>query len=61
LSTTDKSPSRRGKALHDATHGQFGDEPRVKPMPEKPDEGELKGDAAAAGRKAARDKSRTAS
>jgi hypothetical protein len=42
LSTIDKNPSKRGKALHDATHGQFGDEPRVKPMPEKPDEGDLK-------------------
>jgi hypothetical protein len=61
LSSTDKNPSRRGKALHDATHGQFGDEPRAKPMPEKPGEGDLKGDSDTAGRKAARDKSRTAS
>lgn len=56
--STDKNPSKRGKALHDATHGQFGEEPRAKPMPDKPDEGDLKGGEA--GRKAARDKSRTA-
>lgn len=56
--STDKNPSKRGKALHDATHGQFGEEPRAKPMPDKPDEGDLKGGGA--GRKAARDKSRTA-
>jgi hypothetical protein len=56
LSTDNKNPSKRGKALHDATHGQFGEEPRAKPMPEKPEEGDLKGDRS----KAARDKSRRA-
>ena len=56
MSTDSKNPSKRGKALNYATHGQFGDEPRAKPMPDKPDEGDLKGGQSSAARK----KSRTA-
>jgi hypothetical protein len=58
LSADGKDLKKRGKALHDATHGQFGDEPRAKPMPEKPDEEDVKRSEAA--RKVARDKPRTA-
>lgn len=54
MSTDNKNPSKRGKALNDATHGQFGEEPRAKPMPEKPEEDDLKGDRS----KVAREKSR---
>ncbi|MGI0019215.1 MAG: hypothetical protein ACREAY_01950 [Nitrososphaera sp.] len=53
MSTDSNNPSKRGKALHDATQGQFGEEPRAKPMPEKPEEGDLKGGQS----KAAREKS----
>jgi hypothetical protein len=28
-----KDPQKRDQALHDATHGQFGEEPRPEPMP----------------------------
>ena len=55
MSTDNKNPPKRGKALHDATHGQFGEEPRAKPMPEKPDGGDLKGGSRS---RAAREKSR---
>ena len=55
MSTDNKNPPKRGKALHDATHGQFGEEPRAKPMPEKPEEDDMKGDSRS---KAARGKSR---
>ena len=28
-----KDPQERDQALHEATHGQFGEEPRPEPMP----------------------------
>jgi hypothetical protein len=28
-----KGPQERDQALHEATHGQFGEEPRPEPMP----------------------------
>jgi hypothetical protein len=28
-----KHPQERDQALHEATHGQFGEEPRPEPMP----------------------------
>jgi hypothetical protein len=33
--SSEKKPSKREQALHDATHGQFGEEPRPEPMPGK--------------------------
>ena len=33
--TSEKKPYKRDQALHDATHGQFGEEPRPEPMPGK--------------------------
>jgi hypothetical protein len=33
--SSEKNPSKREQALHDATHGQFGEEPRPEPMPGK--------------------------
>lgn len=29
-----KKPLKRDQALHDATHGQFGEEPRPEPKPD---------------------------
>ena len=31
--SSEKKPSKREQALHDATHGQFGEEPRPEPIP----------------------------
>lgn len=33
--TSEKKPYKRDQALHDATHGQFGEQPRLEPMPGK--------------------------
>jgi hypothetical protein len=33
--TPEKKPYKRDQGLHDATHGQFGEEPRPEPMPGK--------------------------
>ncbi len=33
--TSVKKPYKRDQALHDATHGQFGEEPRPEPTPGK--------------------------
>lgn len=30
-----KSSKQRDQALHDATHGQFGEEPRPEPLPDE--------------------------
>lgn len=58
--------TKRGRALHDATHGQFGEEPRAGPYPreEEPKRGERgrtgeEGPAAGRARKA-REQSREA-
>jgi hypothetical protein len=32
---TGKKPLERDQALHDATHGQFGEEPRPEPIPDE--------------------------
>jgi hypothetical protein len=29
-----KTPLKRDQALHDATHGQFGEQPRPEPLPD---------------------------
>jgi hypothetical protein len=36
----EKKPSKREQALHDATHGQFGEEPRSEPIPYEKEEEE---------------------
>jgi hypothetical protein len=33
-----KKPLKRDQALHDATHGQFGEEPRPEPLPDEKEE-----------------------
>lgn len=33
MGTEKKKPLKRDQALHDATHGQFGEEPRPEPKP----------------------------
>lgn len=35
MSTEKKNPLKRGQALNDATSGQFGEEPRPEPFPDK--------------------------
>jgi hypothetical protein len=36
MSSEKKKPSKkRDQALHDATHGQFGEEPRPEPLPDE--------------------------
>ena len=52
----EKKTKKRGHALHDATHGQFGEEPRVEPSPKQ----KRSGDGFASGRrKVARKKSKS--
>lgn len=56
-----KKKGQEDQALHEATHGQFGEEPRPEPMPnteDKPSEGSSSGNIEDRIR-AARKKSRT--
>lgn len=54
-----KDADRGNGALHDATHGQFGKEPRPEPLPDEKEETRDSGDNAKDRIRAARRRSRS--
>jgi hypothetical protein len=56
-----KKPSskKRDQALHDATHGQFGEEPRLEPLPDEKEVFDSSNDNVKDRIRAARKKSRS--
>ncbi|AFU57789.1 hypothetical protein Ngar_c08470 [Candidatus Nitrososphaera gargensis Ga9.2] len=54
-----KKPLKRDQALHDPTHGQFGEEPRPEPLPDGKVEQDSSNDNIKDRRREARKKSRS--
>jgi hypothetical protein len=54
-----KTSKKRDQALHDATHGQFGEEPRPEPLPDNKGEWDSSNDNVKDRLFAARKKSRS--
>ena len=59
MGSVKKSSKKRDQALHDATHGQFGEEPRPEPLPDEKEVRDSSNDEAKDRLRAARKKSRT--
>jgi hypothetical protein len=58
--SSEKKPSKREQALHEATHGQFGEEPRPEPIPYEKEESNSINDNVKERIRAAHRKSRSA-